>query len=581
MSNQVFIPTPEQNAVIHHVGSAFITACPGAGKTRVMVERARKILGNNYDGSGVAFLSFTHGAVAELKKRLQRGAILGSPVFPHFIGTFDSFIWQFIVAPFGIPGVDAKPRLIPDKGSRTVQPFDKAQPLPLSCFHRSTGKIIPAAAIRNGFDVGKKTLAHIKASETSAQKMFTRFRERGELDFDEARDLALIRLADEDFSARFSSVIAARFSEIIVDEAQDCNSADLAIITWLRSAGIPTKIICDPHQSIYEFRGGVTDQLFSFADSFEKKDQLVMNGNFRSSGNICKAIVMLRAAESRHNVDESLGKFKEEKGHVYILSYAGTSVTSAIGRKFVELLNDQDIDVVCAPVLAATKNSGFNAIGQPVIKAKRDLTFRVAEAVSDFYFAFESRDQKSAIEEMHKVILELEGRMTGKTYQQCIATYDLKPDEWRPQVLYLLRSLRYDPDAFSNADAWHSRAKELLEPYLSAGSLSISQKLKRNTEISDILAPAPAASPPAKTIHSVKGMEFPAVCVVTTAQTLKGILDYLETGEPKEKAETARELYVAASRAQRLLAIGVPKSQSERFASHLRTLGAAVTVVNI
>jgi len=35
-------------------------------------------------------------------------------------------------------------------------------------------------------------------------------------------------------------------------------------------------------------------------------------------------------------------------------------------------------------------------------------------------------------------------------------------------------------------------------------------------------------------------------------------LDYLETGVPIEKAETARELYVAASRAQRFLAIATP-----------------------
>jgi hypothetical protein len=581
MSGCEFNPTPDQEKVICHEGSAFITACPGAGKTRIMVERARHILRSSNEGCGIAFLSFTRAAVSGLENQLRREALLGSPVFPHFIGTFDSFIWQFIVSPFGIPEKEVAPRLIPDKGSRMVQPFDTAQPLPLACFDCVSGKIDAAAALQCGFDVSKKSTAHIKASETSALNMLTRFLERGELDFDDARALAVSRLAVAEFATKLSSALAARFREIIVDEAQDCNPADLEIIKLLCDAGIPTKVICDPHQSIYAFRGGVTDQLFTFACTFNEDDQLSMCGNFRSSDNICKAIVMLRAIEFRHIVDEPLGKFKNEQAHIYILSYKGTSVPSIIGGKFVELLNNLKIDVASAPVLAATRKSASNAIGQPVIKKRRDLTCRLAEAVSDFYFAFESGNQKSAIEEVHKIILDLEGHLSDQSYHQCLVKHDLKPDQWRPEVLHILRELRYDPEIYINADAWHKRAKELLGRFLPECGPSISQKLKKNKEVADVLKIAPTTYPPAKTIHSVKGSEFPAVCVVTVPQTLKGVLDYLETGNPVEKAETARELYVAASRAQRLLVFATPKSQSSRMATHLRTAGAIVTVTDI
>lgn len=581
MSAELFKPTPEQIKVICHDGSAFISACPGAGKTRVMVERARQILKSSFDSRGIAFLSFTRAAVSELESRLRLETLLKSPVFPHFIGTFDSFIWQFLVAPFGVPGTENAPRLIPDKGNRMVQPFDKAQPLPISCFDRSTGEIDTAAALRFGFNVREKQPAHIRAFETAAKKMLVQFSKHGHLDFDDARILAVKRLANEDFASRFSSVLAARFSEIIVDEAQDCNPADLEIIRWLYDAGIQTKVICDPHQSIYEFRGGVTDQLLTFADTFHKNDQLCMNGNFRSSDNICKAIVMLRAIEARKIIDEPLGPHKHELSHVYLLSYAGRAVSAAIGKKFVELLNERNIDVASARVLAATRSSGSNAIGQPVVKAKRDLTFRLAEAISDFSFSFDSGNQRSAIEEMHKVVLELEGRLDDKSYHERIVADEIRPDEWRPQVLHILRELRYDPEVFLNADAWHARAKELLAHYVAAGGPSISQKLKKNKDIGGVLRLPPTECPPAKTIHSVKGLEFPAVCVVTTPQTLNGILDYLESGAPAEKAESARELYVAASRAQRLLVIAVPRSQSVRFATHLRKSGTAVTILEI
>lgn len=576
----IFEPTPEQNKAIYHEGSAFISACPGAGKTRVLVERARAILKIKCERRGIAFMSFTRAAVSGLEDQLRCEALLGSPVFPHFIGTFDSFIWQFIIAPFGIPDTEAPPRLIPDKGSRLVQPYN-AQPLPLSCFDRTTGTIDADAALRCGFDVSKKKPSHIKALETVGLKLQALFHERGELDFDEARALAVARLTDTEFAFRLSSALAARFREIIVDEAQDCNPEDLEIIEWLRNAGIATKVICDPHQSIYEFRGGVTDQLFAFAKTFTTENQLFMSGNFRSSDNICKAIVMFRALETRNMVDKPLGIFKNEQIPIYILSYAGKSVPGSIGERFAELLNEHKIDVTNSPVLAATRYSGIKAIGQPIVKIKRDLTCRLAEAVSDFCFAFETSNQKSAIEEIHKIILEIEGRLSNKSYHQCILAHNLKPEEWRPQMLHILRALQYDSSIYADTDAWHARAKDLLEPFLPHGSTSISQKLKKNMGIKDVLMQAPAECPPAKTIHSVKGLEFPAVCVITVAQTLNGVLDYLETGAPIERAETARELYVAVSRAQRLLAIATPKSQCERMTAYIQKSGAAVTVVNV
>lgn len=72
MITKVFEPTEEQQRVIEHTGSAFIAACPGAGKTRVMVERARKLLGCRATGRGIAFLSFTN------RRRLRIGGQIAS-----------------------------------------------------------------------------------------------------------------------------------------------------------------------------------------------------------------------------------------------------------------------------------------------------------------------------------------------------------------------------------------------------------------------------------------------------------------------------------------------------------------------
>ena len=84
---------------------------------------------------------------------------------------------------------------------------------------------------------------------------------------------------------------------------------------------------------------------------------------------------------------------------------------------------------------------------------------------------------------------------------------------------------------------------------------SINQILEWNSGLEKIITSNPVASATPRTIHSVKGMEFLAVCVVTTNSTLNSILNYLEEGNSNNFAEEARKLYVAASRAERLLVL--------------------------
>jgi len=567
-----FEPTDEQQRVIEHAGSAFIAACPGAGKTRVMVERARKLLGGRPTGRGIAFLSFTITAVSELEDRLRREGLVETPAFPHFIGTFDAFLWQFLIAPFGIDGCAVKPRLIPDKDDRTIQPFAGAQALPLECFDRATGNAIPVMIQRHGFR-GK-----IKAHETTARNTRARFLERGELDFADARSVALARLRDPACGAMLGPVFAARFLELIVDEAQDCNPVDLEIIAWFRAAGVPVKVICDPNQAIYGFRGGVTQELGQFANTFSAAERLLMIGNFRSSGHITKGVVALRAPNMHAAVDEALGEHREEPTAVHILSYSGQGVPSAIGAKFQELVAAMGLAARDCPVVSATRRTGANALGHPQDSGVRDLSYRLAVAVSDFHFSFEVEGRKEALVAIHRIMLELSGRMGGKTYHQYLADGDVAPDAWRPDALALAQALRFSPERFATAEAWHDEARRLLAPLLPADGPSINQRLRRNADLEKALSVAPATGHPARTIHSVKGMEFPAICVVMSPSTAKGIIDFL-TGGAAGDNEEARKIYVGASRAQHLLAIAVPRTQAPRLRNLMVGMGGAVELV--
>lgn len=573
--------TTEQEAIVLFEGSAFITACPGAGKTRVIVARAKHLFHSMPIGRGIAFLSFTQNAASELDTRLRHDNLLPSPVFPNFIGTFDSFLWQFFIAPFGIEGCSSPPRLVPDKNTLIVDPYEGAHPLPLSCFCRRTGDILEEEAKKHKFEISNRKPQQLTQYRNAANRLRISMREKGQLDFDEVREIALKRIQHPDLSHRIGEAMKGRFQEVIVDEAQDCNPDDLKILAWFRDCGIALKVVCDPHQSIYEFRGGVTDQLLHFAKTFDVNQRLQLTGNFRSAPNICKSIAQLRSTEARGSTDEALGLLKNEDIPVVLLSYKSQAVPASIGAAYCDLLREANIEISSSPILASTLKSAAAAAGYRVGEKFNHRTVRLAKAVMDFNFAAGFTDMKSAIERVHQILLKIDGLLEGTSYHAYLTDNDIKPETWRPTIVALIRQLRFDPDSHQDARGWHSFAKELLSSYLDNKGVNINQQFKWDKQLESVLATIPVDTAKPGTIHSVKGMEFPSVCVVTTSITLGGILDYLESGTREDKAEEARKLYVAASRAQKLLVFAIPHNKADRLRKHLSVQGASVQIKSI
>lgn len=73
-------------------------ACPGAGKTRVIVDRhlSRAVPVRQ----GRAITSFTRVATAEVQRRCAAAGRLDLTGHPHFVGTLDTFLWLHLVRPF-------------------------------------------------------------------------------------------------------------------------------------------------------------------------------------------------------------------------------------------------------------------------------------------------------------------------------------------------------------------------------------------------------------------------------------------------------------------------------------------------
>jgi len=110
-------PTEQQREAIFAVELEFLLrAAPGSGKTWTS---CRRFIWRGahwpYSVGGLALLSFTNAAIREFKAAtiaVGRRELLSDP---NFVGTFDSFVERYILAPFGhlITGASSRPRLFP------------------------------------------------------------------------------------------------------------------------------------------------------------------------------------------------------------------------------------------------------------------------------------------------------------------------------------------------------------------------------------------------------------------------------------------------------------------------------------
>jgi DNA helicase II / ATP-dependent DNA helicase PcrA len=86
----------------------------------------------------------------------------------------------------------------------------------------------------------------------------------------------------------------------VVDEAQDCSTADLYILNKLYDVGLPLVVVADPDQAIYGFRGAATHALTSLAGRLGRHD---LTHNWRSTTVICKVAATLRRDPARRAAD--------------------------------------------------------------------------------------------------------------------------------------------------------------------------------------------------------------------------------------------------------------------------------------
>jgi DNA helicase II / ATP-dependent DNA helicase PcrA len=568
--------TDEQHEVASHVPGVFVEACPGAGKTRAIVARIARIAPTLPVRRGLAILSFTNSAIEEFITRCHALGLNNALRHPGFVGTFDSFLRQFFFSSCGIEGVALRPTVVDswetlgvDVRLRGANAF-RGDGAGLDLFDAENNQIDPASIGHTGLRT------HVHANQAAYQHAAERrrhaLRQRGYLSAADVRVDVVRLLQRAHWSTALARALAARFHEVIVDEAQDCNPLDCQIIRWLRENAITVTVVADPDQAIYGFRHGSPVELRTIANGYDSQDRLPLTGNFRSSPSICGLAATLRA---RSVPDTSLGDTAAIVEPIHVLTYQGPVVSDGVGRWFCELMRVKAIGMIDGIVLAHARKNALRACGFGCDEdAGNSNTAGIARAVGTFWSASVSnRARESALRFIERAILDLMGQIDdSEVPSRAAERRGIDPRWLRRSALQLIsRVPRSCSDTNDARTVWISALRqEVLRLRLTYRPGISERQYFRNLADADwqrLLATGNAPHIKSATIHEAKGKEYDAVCVVIPPDLRepRRTEQLMTTWQNRTDDEAKRVIYVGITRAKRLAVFAVPFAFGDRL----------------
>ena len=297
--------TDKQNEILdrNKHGLFVVKAAPGSGKTFTITKKAMDIIENWDSSGGLALLSFTNIAVDGMKETFKVFDNSFEIQHPHFIGTLDSFINNYIFLPFGHLEMkcNCRPKLV-------GQPFNNW--VAKSYFQRQFTEITRDLNDEWVKIPGSKLKRDWKSNNGFIREK-TRLIKQGYANRADAHYYALKILENNE---NILKLLIKRFPYIILDEAQDTSDVQMRILDKLIDNGLKNLILVgDPEQAIYEWNDA-NPMLFENKYQEWKSHSIKLNENFRCSSSICEFISKFShtnfVSKSKENLLELEPKFK-------------------------------------------------------------------------------------------------------------------------------------------------------------------------------------------------------------------------------------------------------------------------------
>lgn len=323
-------------------GPMLVVAGPGSGKTRVITHRIAHMLENGIKPWNILAMTFTNKAAAEMRSRIERL----HPASELQVSTFHSFGAMLMrreaqhlgfQRDFSIYDTDDRNSLIRRimKELKIDAAFVTARSAGNQISDAKNRDIRPDEFSAGAFDPRTKAVAEIyeryQKGLVEAQAM----------DFDDllTNPLKLFR-EHPDVLERYQK----KYTHIMIDEYQDTNAIQYRMAKLLAAQSKNLCVTGDPDQSIYSWRGADIQNILNFEKDFPQSRTVVLGQNYRSTANI----VAVADALVKHNVNrkhKDLSTGNESGTLVTVLkAHDQNHEARLIAAGIYDLVNNEDID---------------------------------------------------------------------------------------------------------------------------------------------------------------------------------------------------------------------------------------------
>ncbi|HUE69047.1 MAG TPA: ATP-dependent DNA helicase [Candidatus Acidoferrum sp.] len=587
-------------------GPVRVVAGAGTGKTAVIAERFRRLVAAGASPGSILVMTFTERAANEMRQRIE--TLIDAPA--PSVGTFHSIALGWLREDGRSVGVGPGFRILmgADRwilarelmwsiGDAALtgdeRPDDLVSPV-LQMLERMKQELVPferLAAWTAAADDPERA-ALMRASVRLFRAYERECRKQRVLDFD---DLLLLAVRLFEKNPVVLERYAARFPHVLVDEYQDLNLAQERLVELLAARADPF-IVGDDDQSIYRFRGASRASLDRFTRSFPNARTVTLGKNRRSTRRIVTAASGLIA----HNADRLTKQLRSEAAGPRIELWRfedGASEAEAIAAEAARLVRS-GVPVTAIAVLCRT-----NAIARPVAT---EMAARQVPHVVIGGHGFHDRPEVRDVIAMLRVMrdpsdLVALARPAAAALQPLLERFAgvAKTLDVRDLFFELMEQSRYP--ATANVSRFADNIAEFCETSSDHSLEAYMRHLDLVLLSGEDQEPAPENVGDAvqiMTIHQSKGLEFDAVFVPSMVegrlpQTGRSprfelpatVLEPLVRGREDVVAEERRLLYVAMTRARRLLYLthathyeGGRRWRPSRFLDEVRAVGANVVV---
>ncbi len=313
--NQTYVSLDaEQTQAIQNLdGPMLILASAGTGKTRTLMAKVAALLDNSVPTNEIMLVTFTNKAANEMKSRL---IAMGHDIRDMWIGTFHNICNRILRENYSkIPGINSKYTIImPDDCLKHIKLIIKGMGLEDTKLKPAdASEIISFARNAMQYDPAHKFLDNIEYSIADVieykfpkhqeyikliQKIHSKYHAmklgNNVIDFDDMLVYALyILYTDEAVRQKYER----QFEYILVDEYQDTNNVQAALIRQLRKNNANITAVGDEAQAIYEWRAATPGHILGFPYAFEGTRTVILTQNYRSTPQIINAAI----ASINHN----------------------------------------------------------------------------------------------------------------------------------------------------------------------------------------------------------------------------------------------------------------------------------------